>query len=198
MMTFAWVLIDRKGRRFLLVNGAFWLSISFAILCLLGGLAQHQDDLNIPLLATGIPGIIVLYLATSVFGIGWLVPPWLIPTEIVPSSARAKSAAISVVVWGFANFAVTLLTPIMFTNLGYWLFLCFAASNAFAGWWTWLYCPESGVRTFEENQEFFKKAADQGTWSVRKVADGEYRSLPNEKEDQGKDGSEREPLLGNS
>ena len=197
MMTFAWILIDRKGRRFLMVNGSLWLSISFAVLCVLGGLAQHQTELKIPLLATGIPGIVVLYLATAVFGIGWLVPPWLIPTEIYPSSARANGAAISVVVWGLANFAVTLLTPIMFTNLRYWLFLCFAVSNAFAGWWTWLYCPESGTRTFEENQDFFKKAADEKTWSVRKVADGEYRGLPNEKDDeQGKTGGEREPLLG--
>jgi hypothetical protein len=38
-----------------------------------------------------------------------------------------------VVVWGFANFTVTLLTPIMFNNLKYWLFLVFCATNAFAG-----------------------------------------------------------------
>jgi len=210
MMTFAWILIDRKGRRWLMVTGAFWLAVSFAILCLLGGLAVHQSKLQIPLLATGIPGIVVLYLATAVFGIGWLVPPWLIPTEIFPSSARANGAAISVVVWGFANFAVTLLTPIMFTNLGYWLFLVFAGSNTLSGCWTWLYCPESGNRTFEENQEFFKEAADAGTWSVRVVANGDYRRLPDEKVDEagdggdqdvakknGKDG-EREPLLNRS
>ncbi|KAK5944671.1 hypothetical protein PMZ80_001871 [Knufia obscura] len=211
MMTFAWILIDSKGRRWLLVRGAFWLAVSFAILGLLGGLATHQASLHIPLLATGIPGVIVLYIATSVFGIGWLVPPWLIPTEIFPSSARANGAAISVVVWGFANFAVTLLTPIMFTHLSYWLFLVFAASNAFAGWWTWLYCPESGHRTFEENQEFYKEAAEAGTWSVRKVAHGDYRDLPNEKQaeeddDGEQDGQaqakkngmngEQEPLLG--
>ncbi|KAJ9660697.1 hypothetical protein H2198_002440 [Neophaeococcomyces mojaviensis] len=213
MMTFAWILIERKGRRWLLVTGAFWLSISFALLCLLGGLAMSSQNgtitTSIPLLATGIPGTVILYLATAVFGIGWLVPPWLIPTEIYPSSARAQGAAVSVVVWGFANFAVTLLTPILFNNLDYWLFLIFAATNAIAGLWTFEYCPESGTRTFEENQEFFKKAADEGTWSVRKVAGGEYRKLPDAKGDEDgtgenvrqqgkKDGikdGEREPLL---
>ena len=208
MMTFAWILIDRKGRRWLLVRGAFWLAVSFAVLCLLGGLAMNRYKLHIPLLATGIPGTIVLYLATSAFGIGWLVPPWLIPTELYPSSARANGAAISVVIWGFANFAVTLLTPLMFTNLKYWLFLVFAATNTFAGCWTWLYCPESGNRTFEENQEFFKAAAEAGTWSVRRVDNGAYRYLPekdNEGEQNGqanpkKNGQngEQEPLLGNS
>lgn len=73
MMTFAWLLIDVKGRRWLLVTGAFWLAISFAVLAVLGGLASHRVKLGIPLLATGIPGIVVLYLATAVFGIGWLV-----------------------------------------------------------------------------------------------------------------------------
>ena len=210
MMTFAWLLIDRKGRRYLLVNGSVWLSISFALLTLLGGLAMNRKEIGSPLLATGIPGIVVLYLATSVFGIGWLVPPWLIPTEIYPSSARANGAAISVVIWGLANFAVTLLTPILFNNLDYWLFLIFAGTNAFAGLWTWLYCPESGTRSFEENQEFFKTAADEGTWNVRKVDGGKYKGLPDEKEGgddeeggqnkkgkgkkDGQDG-EREPLL---
>lgn len=84
-----------------------------------GGLATHKDDLHVSLLATGIPGIVVLYILTAVFGIGWLVPPWLVPTEIYPSTCRAQGPAVSVVIWGFANFVVTLLTPIMFNNLKY-------------------------------------------------------------------------------
>ncbi|KAK6367957.1 hypothetical protein LTS17_010110 [Exophiala oligosperma] len=178
MMTGAWVLIDRVGRRRLMVQGALWLAVSFALLTLLGGLAYNRGALSIPLLATGVPGIVVLYLATSVFGIGWLVPPWLIPTEIYPSTARAQGAAISVIVWGLANFAVTLLTPIMFNNLEYYLFLVFAGTNAFAGLWTYLYCPESGNRTFEENQDFFGEAKDEGSWIVSRVKDGEYTVLP--------------------
>lgn len=212
MMTFAWLLIDRYGRRWLLVRGAFWLSVSFALLTILGGLATSRHKMGIPLLATGVPGTVVLYLATSAFGIGWLVPPWLIPTEIYPSSARANGAAVSVVIWGLANFTITLITPILFNNFEYWLFLVFAVTNAFAGWWTWVYCPESGNRTFEDNQDFFKKAGEKGSWSVRKVADGAYRRLPDEEDEEGHDGGqtesqgqgkmkgkqdgEREPLLG--
>lgn len=208
MMTFAWILIDSKGRRFLLVRGALWLAVSFAILTVLGGLATNKDKLGIPLLATGIPGIVVLYLATAIFGIGWLVPPWLIPTEIYPSSARAQGSAISVVVWGLANFAVTLLTPILFNNLDHWLFLVFAATNAFAYVTTYLYCPESGNRSFEENQEFFTKAADEGTWNVLKVDGGSFRNLPEKQDEEGEQGNgkkkdngksgEREPLLSSS
>ena len=204
MMTFAWLLIDRKGRRWLLVRGAFWLALSFALLTILGALASHRSDLNIPLLATGIPGILVLYLATAAFGITWLVPPWLIPTEIYPSTARAKGAAVSVIIWGLANFAVTLLTPIGFNNLKYWLFLVFCGTNLFSGWWTWRYVPESGSRSFEENQGFFDGASEKGSWVVKGVRDGEFLRLPGEKDEEGGgkgsgtggDGeAERTPLL---
>jgi Sugar (and other) transporter len=197
MMTFAWLLIDRLGRRSLMVHSAWLLTLSFLLLTVLGGLAINSPNLNLNAHSVGIPGVVILYLATSAFGIGWLVPPWLIPTEIYPSSARAQGAAISVVVWGFANFAVTLLTPIGFNHLRYWIFLVFAATNAFAGVWTWFYCPESGGRSFEENQDFFAKAAEKGRWAVRRVEGGEWLTMPaqNEKGDEGDEGGERQPLL---
>ena len=138
LMTFAWLLIDRVGRRPLMIAGAAALAVSFLILTLLGGLAQNSDKLGIPNLAVSIPGSVCLYVATGMFGIGWLSEVWLIPTEIYPSTSRAQGSAISVIIWGLANFAVTLLTPIGFNNLNYWLFLVFAVTNLFAMWWTWV------------------------------------------------------------
>ncbi|TVY57720.1 putative metabolite transport protein, partial [Lachnellula suecica] len=170
MMTFAWLSIDVFGRRKLMIWGSIGLSSSFFLLTIFGGLAQ--DVKGIPDLAIEIPGSIVLFVATAIFGIGWLATVWLIPTEIYPSTARAQGSAISVIVWGLANFAVTLLTPVGFNNLKYWLFLVFGVTNAFAGWWTWRYSPESGGRSFEENQEFFDSAQEDGSWVVRKVDGG--------------------------
>jgi len=194
LMTFAWLLIDRVGRRILMVGGAAGLTICFLILTLLGGLAQNADELGIPDLPLAIVGSIVLYAATGIFGIGWLSEVWLIPTEIFPSASRAQGSAISVVIWGLANFAVTLLTPIGFNNLSYWLFLVFAITNLFAAWWTWAYSPETGGRSFEENQQFFEDAKESNTWLVTRVNKGEFRGMP--KGEKGQDG-ESEPLLGN-
>ena len=143
LMTFAWLLIDRVGRRFLMVIGAFGIAVCFIILTVLSGLASNCKGLGIPNLAVSIPGSVALFVATGLFGIGWLAQVWLIPTEIYPSTSRAQGSAISVIIWGLANFAVTLLTPIGFNNLHYWLFLVFAVTNLFAGWWTWV----SGKRT---------------------------------------------------
>lgn len=140
LMTFSWLLIDRVGRRILMVAGSFGISLSFVIMTITGGLAANAGNLKIPQLPFTVIGGIFLFIATALFGICWLPQPWLIPTEIYPVTARAQGAAVSVIIWGLANFAVTLLSPIGFNNLSYWLLLIFAATNLFAGWWTWVSC----------------------------------------------------------
>lgn len=146
LMTFAWLLVDAVGRRTILLNGSGVLTFSFLLLTVFGGLAFNNEELGIHVNAVAIPGIVVLFIATGAFGIGWLVPPWLIPTEIFPTTARAQGTAVSVITWGLANFAVTLITPLLFNNIKYWVFLVFAGTNAIAAIWTFLYCPETGGR----------------------------------------------------
>lgn len=196
LMTIAWLTIDVLGRRKLMVWGAIGLAVSFALLTVFGGLSKEVP--SVPDLAVEIPGSVLLFIATGFFGIGWLATPWLIPTEIYPSTARAQGSAISVIVWGIANFGVTLLTPIGFNNLKYWLFLVFAFTNAFAAWSTWAYSPESGGRSFEENQEFFDSAKEDDSWRVHKVDGGKFLKMPSG-DDDGEDGDDgvRSPLLRN-
>ena len=138
LMTFAWLLIDRVGRRALMVWGAVILIASFILLTLLGGLAQNTERYNVQPRPIAIVGSLILFIATGAFGIGWLTQPWLIPSEIYPATSRARGASISVVIWCIANFVVTLITPILFNALSYWFFLVFAVTNIFAGWWTYV------------------------------------------------------------
>lgn len=194
-MTFAWLLVDAVGRRTVLLGGSTVLTISFFLLAVFGGLAMNRKELGLPVDAMAIPGIIILFIATGAFGIGWLATIWLIPTEIFPTTARAQGTAVSVIIWGLANFAITLLTPIMFNNLKYIIFLVFALTNTFAGVWTYFYCPESGGRSFEENQEFFEEAKEVGSWRVGKVRKGEFKRFPYPKKEDGEGGGETEPLL---
>jgi len=191
LMTGAWLLIDAVGRRQLMVSCSLILTICFLFLALFGGLTYNADKVHIPTIPVAVLGTLSLFVATGAFGIGWLATVWLIPTEIYPTTARAQGTAISVIIWGVANFTITLLTPIMFNNLNYYLFLAFAVTNAFAGIWTWFYLPESGNRSFNENQEFFEEAREAGSWQVRKVKDGKWLKMP-----YGKNKSaEEEPLL---
>ncbi|XXH02830.1 hypothetical protein Hte_009217 [Hypoxylon texense] len=181
MMVVAWMSIDVLGRRKLMVWGSGGLAVCFALLAVLGGLAL--DYFRGPSLIIEILGSIVLVVSTAIFGICWLATVWLIPTEIYPSGARAQGSAISVIIWGLANFAVTFLTPLGFNNLKYWLFLVFAMTNAFAGWWTWRYSPETGGRSFEENQEFFVSAREEGSWVVKRVDGGKFLRMPPKQQD---------------
>ena len=137
MMTVSWMLIDVLGRRSLMIWCSGVLIVSFLLLTIFGGIID-SSKISVPPLPFTILGSISLYIATAAFGIGWLPQPWLIPTEIYPSTARAQGAAISVVIWGFANFAVTFLSPLLFNNLKYWTFLVFAVTNLVAGAWTWV------------------------------------------------------------
>ncbi|KAK6212443.1 hypothetical protein LQW54_005217 [Pestalotiopsis sp. IQ-011] len=178
LMTFAWVLIDAMGRRVLLLWGSVVLTLCFLLLALFGGLAMNADHLHVDQTLIAIPGVVSLFVATGAFGIGWLATVWLVPTEIFPTTARAQAAAVSVIVWGLANFAITFLTPIMFNNLAYYIYLVFAGTNALAGIWTYYYLPESGNRSFEENVQFFTEARKVGSWSVAKIKKGEWKSMP--------------------
>ncbi|KAF2810365.1 general substrate transporter [Mytilinidion resinicola] len=191
LMSLAWLLIDALGRRRLLVESSGILTTCFLLLTLFAALTSHSDQLHILVLGPAIAGTLSLFVATGAFGIGWLTTVWLIPTEIYPTYARARGTAISVIVWGIANFGITLLTPIMFNNLKYYIFLVFAATNAIAGTWTYFYLPETGGRSFEENQEFFVDAKEVGSWQVRKVKGGAYKRMPYKDEAD----AERVPLL---
>jgi hypothetical protein len=197
-MTLAWLLIDALGRRHLLIQGSIILASCFGLLTVFGGLAANASSLDIPIIVPGIIGTVILFVATGAFGIGWLSTVWLIPTEIFPTTARAQGTAISVIIWGLANFAITFLTPVLFNNLDYYIFLVFAGTNTVAGLWTYFYQPETGGRTFDENQDFFKEAAEQGTWRVHKVGKGEYTKMlyPDPKDPEGANvDAERVPLL---
>lgn len=81
----------------------------------------------------------------------------------------------------------------MFNNLSYWLFLVFGFTNLIAGAWTYFYCPETGGRSFEENQVFFDEAKKAGTWRVDKIKNGEYTKMPASAVQD--ESGERQPLL---
>ncbi|KAI2464803.1 general substrate transporter [Annulohypoxylon bovei var. microspora] len=177
MMTVGWMIIDVVGRRRLMLVGSVGLSFFYAVLTILGFQATTNYFNTPDWLVKGL-GVATLYAATATFGICWLTTAWLIPTEIYPNCARATGSAVSVIIWGIANFLVTLLTPLGFNNLKHWLFLVFTVTNLIAGFLTWLLSPETGGRTFEENQKFFTSAKDDGTWVVSKVARGKFRAIP--------------------
>lgn len=165
--------VDKYGRRKLMLGGSCGLTICFTLLGLvaMGALTDNYSFI----LSMGTMSLVA---STAIFGACWLTTVWLIPTEIYSDKARAQGGAISVVVWGFANFIITILTPIGFNNLKFWLFFVFAATNLLAGLLVWAFLPETGGRSFQENQQFFVLARERKSWFVHKVDNGSFLSLP--------------------
>lgn len=191
-MILAWKLIERVGRRQLMTHGVLWLCMSFhppnrpRWASLQPRTTVHPTPRDrCPRRHGTIPRDVRLQDRLACAPKGW---------SRQRSSRRrqgAKGAAVSVVVWEMADIAVTLLTPLGFNRLEFVLLLVFAATNALAGILTYLFVPESGWRTFEENQEFFRRAAEEGSWRVKRAADGVFGDLPHVKDD-GERGQQRQ------
>ncbi|KAI1658759.1 general substrate transporter [Daldinia decipiens] len=172
-MVFTTRSVDKYGRRKLMLGGSCGLTICFALLGLVA-MGVLTDDYAFKLSM----GTLTLVGSTAIFGACWLTTVWLIPTEIYSDKARAQGGAISVVVWGSANFIITILTPIGFNNLKFWLFFIFAATNLLAGLLVWAFLPETGGRSFQDNQQFFVLAKERKSWFVHKVDNGSFLTLP--------------------
>ncbi|KAI1137506.1 general substrate transporter [Hypoxylon sp. FL0543] len=156
-MSLCWMIIDFHGRRRLMLYGSLGLATCYAILACISRIPpEYPHGYH---WVVGASGSAVLCLSTAIFGISWLTTVWLIPTEIYPNGARAKGSAISVI-----------------------LFLVFAVTNTISGALTCLFSPETGGRSFEENQTFFTTAREEGTWMVSKVADGKFLRMPKKEE----------------
>ncbi|OTB15243.1 hypothetical protein K445DRAFT_318080 [Daldinia sp. EC12] len=172
-MVFTVNLVDKYGRRRLMLWGSCGLTICFTILAITAmNLLSSDGGFKSTV------GTIVLVGLTAIFGASWLTTVWLIPTEIYPDKTRAQGGAISVVVWGIANFFVTMLTPIGFNNWTYWLFVVFACTNLLAGLLIFFFLPETGGRSFQEIQQFFVLAKEKKNYLVHAIDGGRFKRLP--------------------
>jgi sugar porter (SP) family MFS transporter len=112
-----WYVVDRWGRRPILLSGAVMMIISLSLI---------SYFLYIDIRAT--PTLVVIFVMTynAAFGFSWGPIPWLYPPEILPLSIRAKGASLSTASnWAF-NWLVGELTPILQEAIKWRLYLMHA------------------------------------------------------------------------
>jgi len=116
--TSAIFLIDRIGRRRLLIGGAALMAIANAGLA---GLQSHKDNST----AAGC-SLIFYFLALAAFPIGLFLIPFMYSAEIAPLRVRAQTTAISSGMNWLFNFLVAEVTPVAFDSIGwkYYLVSC--------------------------------------------------------------------------
>nr|CBV37345.1 hexose transporter [Colletotrichum graminicola] len=152
-------LIERTGRRKLMLFGAFGMMASMAILA--GTVSTGTvDETGAPKLESvyGITATVFLFVFNSFFAIGWLGMTWLYPAEITNLRIRIQANALSTCSNWLSNFLIVMITPPAFANLGYRTYVMFAVFNAVIIPCVYFFFPEPKGRSLEELDVIFASA----------------------------------------
>lgn len=99
-----WYIVDRWGRRPILLSGAVAMVISLSLI-------SYFMFLNVE--STRVMVVILVMIYNAAFGYSWGPIPWLYPPEILPLKIRSKGASLSTATnWAF-NWLVGEMTPIL-------------------------------------------------------------------------------------
>ena len=140
-------LVDRVGRKPLLLAGLVGMSVSLAAL----GAAQSFGstfDVNQSWVAPITVGFIGLCIVCFAFSLGPVV--WLMISEIFPNRARARAAGVSTAANWTENFLVSLSFPIMQATLGPSLWFLYAAMGVAAFIFIVGWVPETKGKSLED------------------------------------------------
>ena len=145
----AW-LVDRAGRRPLLLFSLSGMAISLALLAITFQLPQLASSLGIAVVL-----ILMLYVASFAIGLGPVF--WLLISEIYPLNVRSKAMSVATV----ANWGANLIVAVTFLSIvkalgrpgAFWLYAGLTVASVL---FTYFLVPETKARTLEQIQEEMK------------------------------------------
>jgi len=138
-----WI-IDKVGRKPLLLIGTAGMAISFA----LAGYA----------FSTKMGGLIILvpvlsYIAFFAIGLGPVA--WVLISEIFPTKIRGRAMSMAVVVLWVSCFAVSMTFPILVEKIAHKTFYMYAFINVLTFIFVWKFIIETKGKTLEEIEKFW-------------------------------------------
>ncbi|XP_064543958.1 facilitated trehalose transporter Tret1-2 homolog [Drosophila montana] len=150
MTLVATLIVDKVGRRILLLFSAFFMAITT---CLMGVYFQMKDSDPDSVASIGwlpITSTLVFIVASAV---GFGPVPWLIMAELFTEDVKSIAGSIAGTVNWFSAFLVTKLFPLLNNNIGsaptFWIF---SGIGVFAFVWTFIWVPETKGKTLLEIQ----------------------------------------------
>jgi sugar porter (SP) family MFS transporter len=121
-----WLLIDRVGRRPLLLS---MISLMAAVMAVQTGLI-YQVQYNTSIAHTsGIAAAAMLFIFQGAFTIGFQATVWVYPTEILPLRLRQRGSSVSTACNWIFNYMIVQITPIAISSIGYKTYIIFAVLN---------------------------------------------------------------------
>jgi SP family arabinose:H+ symporter-like MFS transporter len=134
-------LIDKVGRKVLLLVGSASMALSLAVI----GAAFHMGHTSGPLVLI----FILIYVASFAISLGPVV--WVIMSEIFPNRIRGKATAIAAMALWAADYIVSQTFPPMLASAGpaitFWIF---GFMSVITFLFTWRLVPETKGKSLEE------------------------------------------------
>ncbi|KAI0194670.1 hypothetical protein EV127DRAFT_451388 [Xylaria flabelliformis] len=154
-----WYIVDRWGRRVILLSGAVAMAISLS-------LVSYFIYLDVASTPTLVVAFVMIY--NAAFGYSWGPIPWLYPPEILPLSIRSKGASLSTASnWAF-NWLVGELTPVLQEWIKWRLYLVHAFFCVISFVVVYFIYPETcGVRLEDMDSLFGDASTAIGTPGMR-------------------------------
>ncbi|KAG1896148.1 general substrate transporter [Suillus fuscotomentosus] len=151
-------IIDRIGRRKLMLFGAVGQCITMVLLAVLGSVRGTGAQVT---------SAVLLFVFNSFFAIGWLGMTWLYCAEIVGLEIRAPANALSTSSNWIFNFVVVMVTGPSFNNISWGTYIVFAALNALIIPVVYFFFPETAGRSLEDMDVVFALAYNEGVSPVQ-------------------------------
>ncbi|GLA58055.1 hypothetical protein AtubIFM54640_005859 [Aspergillus tubingensis] len=149
-------LIDKVGRRVLLMSGATGTCISLVIVGAIIG--AYGSDL-IHHRSAGWAGIAFIYIYDINFSYSFAPIGWVLPSEIFNLSIRSKAISITTSATWMCNFIIGLVTPDMLDSITWGTYIFFAAFCLLAFGFTFFFIPETRGKTLEDMDLIFGDTA---------------------------------------
>ncbi|KAI9486054.1 MAG: general substrate transporter [Benjaminiella poitrasii] len=148
-------LIDRFGRRPLLIGGGFAMSICmFAVsVTIMLSSSIKRDAPTEENTSISTVSIIVTY--AVFFALSWGPCPWIYCSEIYSMNTRAKSTSLTTAVNWIMNAIIGKVSPIMLATSTFGTYMFFGSWCIVASIFCYLFVPETKGKTLEEINELF-------------------------------------------
>ena len=159
LVTIIWLffLIDRLGRRNLLMYGAFGGALCLYYVGAYIKIAQPAEHPTTKLSSGGISAMAFFYLWTICYTPSWNGTPWVVNSEMFPQNVRTLGQAFAAASNWLFNFLIARFTPQMFTAMGYGVYFFFASLMILSIVFVFFLLPETKGIPLESMDRLFSK-----------------------------------------
>ncbi|KAH7274941.1 general substrate transporter [Fusarium solani] len=148
----AMLLIDRTGRRWPLIGGNLFNSVTFIIASILLALFPPGTSSN---LSAQWGFIVITWLYNFSFSSTCGPLSWIIPAEVFDTNTRAKGVSIATMASFAFNTMIGQVTPKAMESIGYRFYFLFVVCNVTNALFFWVFLPETARRPLEQMNEIF-------------------------------------------